>query len=134
MAVWWSRLEPPNEVPSIFCTWRFLTVRLGPPPNKISRTFLNALFGAKSLNLIPANISTYTVINQSLLNTNGLQRSSEYSKATNTASTPAEHNNLHRSHIGKSQQTFCLKEKRKFLKGDGKVVQTWKNAYRAHNQ
>ena len=60
---------------------------------------------------MPANISTYTVINYFLLNTNGLQRSIEYSKATNTASMPAEHNNLHSSHAEKVSKHYVQRRK-----------------------
>ena len=33
LAVWWLRLEPPNEDSPIFNTWQSLQVRLGPTPN-----------------------------------------------------------------------------------------------------
>ena len=61
LAVWRSKLEPPNLLSPMFNTWRSLQVRWANRQTKISPIFMNARFGNKSPNLMPTNITTYTV-------------------------------------------------------------------------
>ena len=62
LAVWRSRLELPISVPPIFLTSGDLCrLRWADRQIKIVPMFMNARFGAKSPNLMPANVTTYTV-------------------------------------------------------------------------